>query len=137
MCGVPEAFAAASMIYGGFEAHQQKRAHAAGVESQTAYFQQKAALEEERLRRQARRAASRQRARYAKSGVRISGSPEDVMADLVGEGELDARLAGYSLRQQAGNLSREAASLRSDGDRALRGSLVNAGLMAGKSLFTK
>jgi len=53
-------------------------------------------LRADRLRRQARTFSAKQTAAFAKAGVRLTGSPLQVLADTAAELELDARIEEFN-----------------------------------------
>lgn len=119
MCGFTEAMMASSMILGGLNGYQQQQATAQRYDSQATFLRQKAAIEQERLRRLAKQQAARRRVSFATSGVQIAGSPTEVLARLAKDGAYEARLVGWDSGHRAGLLEADAASARRAGSNLL------------------
>ena len=71
-------------------AKQQAQAISDAAEYNAVRAEQEGQAKQSRLRRQARRKLSSQRVKFAKAGVRIEGSPLDLLAQNAAEFELDA-----------------------------------------------
>lgn len=70
------------------------------------------------IRKKAQSAFSTQRALYAKSGVKMEGSPAAVMLNTAKEYELDALYTDISAQYNVGNLRQTAAINRMEGESA-------------------
>lgn len=99
---------------------------------------QQAALEAQRTRRGTVRALGAQTAAFAKSGVQITGSAQDIMFDSAIEGEMDALLQLYrgdigarQERQTASDLRNQESQFRQSASAARTG----AGIRAGASIL--
>lgn len=79
-------------------ADQQRAVAKANAKAAT----QRAAIEEQRLREDRRRKLATARAKYGASGVSMTGSPLDVMADQFATAEQDALLVRYGGAAEAG-----------------------------------
>lgn len=104
---------------------QAQKAQARTLEGNAAIARQEAAREESEIRRRNRQVLGRQRARFAKSGLKLEGTPLLVQADTAAEGEMDALAARRGGEVRANQLS--------DRSRALRG---QAGASVGRTLLT-
>ncbi|MEQ8708340.1 MAG: hypothetical protein RIC36_05060 [Rhodospirillales bacterium] len=124
MCGVTETLMAAGTIMSAVGQYQQSQATADGYRRQSDFLSQKAAVDQERLRRKTRSDAARQRVRYATSGVQISGSPTEVQLNILKEGDLDARLVGWEARNRANSLQASASAASKAGENLLASSVV-------------
>jgi hypothetical protein len=105
---VAAATGTAVSAYGSIQAGRQAEETAkfnAALEAQKARAEmESAAYEEKQSRRERSRLLSRQAALYGKAGVKMEGSPLDVMAETAAEGELEAlmiRKYGATKAQQA------------------------------------
>lgn len=88
----------------------------------------KAMLNEERVRRRNRRLLGDQVVGFASSGVRIDvGTPLDVMAESVADGELDALTVRAGGQIKARDLNIQATLARKEGDQGFVNSLFGAG----------
>lgn len=78
--------------------------------------QQEGQFAADRIRKRNRLLLSRQRASYAKGGVTLDATPEDVITDSAIEGELDALAALYTgdVRATSAQARSELASARAD-----------------------
>jgi hypothetical protein len=119
MCGLPEAMMASKIILGGLGSYNRAQATARHHESQAAYLSQKAVVEQERLRRQARQQAARKRVGFAASGVQIAGSPTDVLAEIATESAYRARLAGWDVAHRTREHKADAEKARREGGNLL------------------
>lgn len=137
MCGFTEAMMASKIILGGLNSFHQGHATAGKYDAQAAYLGQKAAVEQERIRWEARRQAARKRVSFATSGVRISGSPSDVLADIATESGYQARLVGWDAAHRARQLESDAASSRRAGANLLGQSGFKVAAAYGEPLWDK
>jgi hypothetical protein len=81
------------------KAQQRVFEYNAAVNRQRAeMIQQAGALQVQRMRREKRKFASKQIAAYAKAGVRMTGSPLQVIADTATELEMDILIEDYNTR---------------------------------------
>ena len=88
----------------------------------------KAMLNEERVRRRNRRLLGDQVVGFASSGVRIDvGTPLDVMAESVADGELDALTVRAGGQIKARDLTIQGEFARKEGNQAFVSSLFGAG----------
>jgi hypothetical protein len=83
------------------------------------------------IRKQGRAITGAQRTRYAKAGVRMQGTPLEVMADTIEKVELDAintrlkgKFASKQLKTQAIFARQQAGAYRSAGDMAMFSSIL-------------
>ena len=119
MCGFSEAMMASSMILGGLKSYQQQQATAQRYDNQATFLRQKAAIEQERIRRLAKQQAARRRVSFATSGVQIAGSPTEVLARIAKDSAYEARLVGWNNGHRAGQLDADASSARRAGSNLL------------------
>lgn len=87
----------------------------------------RARFESERIRKRNLLVRGRQRAAYAKSGVEISGTPDDVMFDSELEGELDLLASQYVGAVTARGYEARARLSDAAGENARTNSYYNAG----------
>ncbi len=135
MCGVTETLMAAGTIMSTVGQYQQSKATADGYRRQSEFLTQKAAVEQERLRRKTRSDAARQRVRYATSGVQISGSPAEVQLNILKEGDLDARLVGWETANRANSLQADASAAGKAGESLLASSVVKTAGQYGEPFY--
>ncbi len=133
----PEAFLISAAV-GALGAIQEARASSAASEfnakiadNNAIVSEQNAAAEEKRQRRMAGRQAANSRVAIAASGVRLEGSPLDVLEDQALEAELDALNLRYGGQLQASNYRSQAQLERS----AARSARTQGFLSAGTSLL--
>jgi hypothetical protein len=96
---IAAAGAAASVVQGQQAADAQEKAleyNAAVQRNNAVSARQESTFAADRIRKRNRLLISKQKATYAKGGVLIDGTPEDVIFDSEIEGELDALAALYS-----------------------------------------
>lgn len=93
-------------------ARQQARA----LEETATRAREQAAFEESETRRGTRRLLGRQRALFAKSGVRAEGTPLDVRTQIAEEGELDALMRRRRGEAESENLLGRARSVRASSE---------------------
>lgn len=89
--------------------------------------QQQAASESRQLSRRNRLRAASRRARYAASGIELSGSAEDVMFDSAVQDELERQNALYRGELRAGRSKAEAGLQEAAGRNAVTSSYLSAG----------
>lgn len=94
------------------------------------------AREEARIRREGRRQASRNVTRVAKSGVRLEGSPLDVLVDNAGKVEREAIRVRQAKFLSAELLRKRANAIQDAGDLALISSSISGGRQAVKAFDT-
>jgi hypothetical protein len=92
------------------------RAQARTLEETATRAQEQAAFEESETRRSNRRLLGRQRALFAKSGVRVEGTPLDVQTQIAEEGELDALMRRRRGDAEAASLLGRARSVRASSE---------------------
>lgn len=144
--GVPEAVALLSLAGSGYAAysqHKQASAEQEAAEQAADYnasvIAEHSRLESSRKRRLAKRELAAQRVAYAKAGVRLEGSPLDVLASNAAAfeediffGELEAsRRAGYEHLQKKAAKAMGRAGRRAAGATLLTGGAGAAGTYYG------
>lgn len=140
MLGLITGILAALVSAGGvvYSAQQQKKtadyraklAEEAGEEVQAGTEVEKA-----RAEREGKRLLARQRAMYAKSGVKMEGSPLEVLADTQAELDLDQMIIEHGGMSRASAYEREGMFLRQQGKSAQTAGYIGAGssLLSGLS----
>lgn len=90
-------------------------------------------IDVERHRREVKRLKAIQRAKYAKAGVKMEGSPLEVLADTQAQADLDEMIIRYGGQVRAGAYEREGMFARRAGEAALTSGYIGAGssLLAG------
>lgn len=128
------AIAAAGAAAGAYSsvqaADQQEKAskYNAAVDRNNALNASRAAkYQADRIAKRNRLIAGKQRAGYAKAGIDLSGSAEDVMMDSAIEGELDRQVALYSGLTAAQSNEARARLSEFEGSSAKRAGYVRAG----------
>ncbi len=122
------------------QAKVEQDAFEASARFNTAVATREAAREEARVRRGSRRKLASQRVKFAKSGVRLEGSPLQVLTDNAAEFEVDAmnvRIDGHNqglLERQRAGVQSAAAERR--GRNLAGAALLRGGTQAGGSLLT-
>lgn len=127
LAGIGTALSTAQMLQSGFSASAEAEASAQFMAQDAAIAHQQAALQEDQERRVSGRRRSTLRAKAAKSGVKIEGSPLLVIEEETERGEIDALSARYG-----GNLRGRDAEARANltatrGRNRLASSLLGAG----------
>lgn len=87
---------------------------------------------EDRLRRQKKQAISTQTARFLKAGVKLEGTPLEVLADTATQFEEDIAITKYDARVNVARLQAGAEAQRIAGKEAM----FKAGLMAGGTVLS-
>jgi len=120
-------FSVGSALFQGFSQYQAANAAAkqASINARTAIAE--AAAMESRQRRASAMDISAGAAGYGASGVRMEGSPLDIMEQSAYNAELDALTTRWKGQVEATNYRNEAAMARASGRNALIGGFINAG----------
>lgn len=133
---------AVASAWGSIQAGRQQQATAkfnAELETQRARAEmESAAYEEKQVRRERSRLLSRQAALYGKAGVKMEGSPLDVMAETAAESELEALMTRKYGAVKAGQALSQAQIDRFMGRAGAQAGYLRAGttlLTAGGSLL--
>jgi len=79
-----------------------------------------------RMKLQGKKLRSAQAAGYAKAGVRLEGSPLDVMIESAANVELDMFIEQYNAQTQVSQLMNQASQMEKMGKRAVKNSYFNA-----------
>ena len=103
-------------------AYTAKLAEEAGEESKAM-----AALEVERHRDKIKRLKSSQKASYAKSGVKLEGSPLEVLADTQAQADLDEMIIRHGGQAESSAYGAQAMLSRMKGRSASTAGYINAG----------
>lgn len=126
--------AIASAGFGAYSAIQQGKAQEAAEKYNAAVSRNnaqmaadKARFEADRVRKRNLLLRGRQRAAFAKSGVDISGSPEDVLFDSEIEGQLDLLAVKYTGEVTSRAHASQAELHKTAGRNAVTNSYFNAG----------
>lgn len=127
MAWVAAGFAAASALSQGLAANKAAQFNAAVLGQNAALARQQGEMEAEQIRRLGRKRIGEARAAYAASGVRMTGSALDVLADSERQVELDAATARWNAELRASGMQSQAALSRMQGRAALTSSLLQAG----------
>ncbi len=85
-----------------------------------------ARLEIAKIRKASNSMFSKQRALYAKAGVRLEGSPSEVMLESLKEGEVDAIITGLNAEYFGMQKSAEAAIYRIEGQGAINDQITSS-----------
>ena len=88
----------AGQITQGIQANRAQQFNAAVSRANAQAVRQSADLDIQRQRKAARRLKGAQIAGYAKAGVRLEGSPLEVLLDSASEAELDIMITDYNAR---------------------------------------
>lgn len=112
---------------------QQSRAQAASLKAQAEYAErqremelQKGGYEAGRANDQSTRAIDRMRGQYLSSGIALSGSVTDVIADSALEASLDEQAIKYGATVRADNLAFEAGLARANAKSVRQAGVMNA-----------
>ena len=118
---------AGSMIYSAQQ--QRKTADYRAQLAEEAGEEVKAGTEVDKARaeREGKRLLARQRAMYAKSGVKMEGSPLEVLADTQAELDLDQMIIEHGGQSRASAYERKGMFLRQAGRSAQQASYIRAG----------
>ena len=123
---------ATGQITQGIQANRASQFNAAVSRANAQAIRQSADLDIYRQKKTARRLKGAQIAGYAKAGVRLEGSPLEVLLDSASEAELDMMITDYNARVGIAQAEAEAKQYERAGKVALR-----QGLFAGvKTLLT-
>ena len=86
----------------------------AGVsDTQAALVKRRATIEEARTRKTGKRLMGTQRAKFAKAGVRVAGTPTEVISQTAADIELEALMIRSNAMQEAAALKAGARDIRS------------------------
>src|SRR5690242_7903072 len=133
MTWVPIAAAAASAVgslVSGVSQYGQARGQAAYANANAGLAEQQAQSQAQVIREKARRLSGQNRAAIGASGVDISGSFLDALADSDIDAELDAQTALWNGKIEAANQRAQAKAARASGTSALIGGIFGAGTAA-------
>lgn len=97
--------------------------------------EQEGATESARLRRRNRRLLSSQRVKFAKAGVRLEGTPMEVLAQNAAELELDAANVSIAARNTSELEQMRASNARRQGKRSARASILGGSARAAGTAF--
>ena len=128
MAGIPllaTAAAGASLLQG-FTANQAAKQEASLMDQQAQLAQQEASAEADRRATEARKFLAQQKLAYIKNGVRLTGSPLDVLDETISESQKDVNSVVSSGNARANLYSAKAAQTRNAGRSALIGGFGNA-----------
>lgn len=127
LAGVGVALGALQTLQSGLAASAEAKSRAQFLEQDAAIAQQQAALQEDQARRDSERQRGSLRARAAKSGVKLQGSPLLAIEEEAVLGELDALSARYGGNLRARDARAEASLTAARGRNQLTNSLLGAG----------
>ena len=97
------------------------------AQRQAEAYGKQAELEKYRIERRKRQLMGKQRALYAKAGVRLEGSPLEVLADTEAQFELDKAIVEYNKRLNVGRYKAQASMYKKMGKQALMSGIIKAG----------
>jgi hypothetical protein len=126
------AVSAAGSLVSGVSQYGQAKSQAAYVKANADLAEEQGESEAALIREKARRLSGQNRAAIGASGVDISGSFLDALADSDIDAELDAQTALWNRKAEASNYSARAAQSRASGF----GALISGGLGAGSEALT-
>lgn len=106
-------------IIGGVQANRAAQFNASVSKANAQAIRQSAEFDIGRQRREAKRLKSKQIAGYAKAGVRLEGSPLEVLLSSASEAELDAMIIDYNARVGIAQAGAQARQYRRIGKTAL------------------
>jgi hypothetical protein len=121
---------AVGSIVSGVSQHSQAKSQAAYADANAELAEQQGQSEAQAVREKARRLAGQSRAAIGASGVDISGSFLDALADSDIDAELDAQTAVWNSKLDARNQRVQAKAARAQGGSALVGGFFGAGSSA-------
>ena len=124
------ALSAVGSIASGIAQSSEARRQAAYADANADLAKQQGRSEAQVIREKARRLAGQNRAAIGASGVDISGSFLDALADSDIDAELDAQTALWNSKLEARNYRAQAKSVRAQGRSALIGGIFGAGTSA-------
>ena len=133
MTWVPIAAAAVSAVgslASGVSQYGQAKSQARYADANARLAEQQAESQAAVIREKARRLSGQNRAAIGASGVDISGSFLDALADSEIDAELDAQTAQWNGKIDAANARAEAKAARASGTSALVGGIFGAGTSA-------
>lgn len=96
------------------------------AERQSQMELQKGAYESSRLSDQNNRKLAEMRSQYLSSGIALSGSPTDIIADSATEASLDEQAIKYGAKVQSDNLAFESGLAKSNAGSAMVGGILGA-----------
>jgi hypothetical protein len=126
------AVSAAGSLVSGVSQYGQAKSQAAYVKANADLAEEQGESEAALIREKARRLSGQNRAAIGASGVDISGSFLDALADSDIDAELDAQTALWNRKAEASNYRARAAQSRASGF----GALISGGLGAGSEALT-
>jgi len=121
------AVSAAAAVSRANAARDQGNDAAAQAETQAQTVRQEAGRNAADLRRRNDALLARQRVRYASGGIRLSGSPLDLLADAASESELAIQDTLYRGESEASGLTVRGETARRRGKEARRQGLLSTG----------
>jgi hypothetical protein len=124
---VPAVVAAAGAIAGAVAQYGQAKNQAAYAKTNARLAEQQGESEAALIREKARRISGENRAALAATGVDISGSFLDALADSDIDAELDAQTAIWSRKLDETNYRNLAKTTLSKGQQELKSSVIGAG----------
>jgi hypothetical protein len=124
------AVSAAGSLVSGVSQYSQGRSEAATAKTNAGLADQQAKSQAQVIREEARRLSGQNRAAIGASGVDISGSFLDALADSDIDAELDAQTALWNGKLEAANQRAQAKVSRAGGASALVGGIFGAGTSA-------
>lgn len=133
---IAAAGAATSAVRANQQADAQQKAfeYNAAVERNNAILaKRESGFQADRIRKRNRILLSRQKATYAKGGVALDGTPEDVIFDSAIEGELDALAALYTgdVRSLSAKQEAERQTARASAVENARAMTMSSGILSG------
>jgi hypothetical protein len=126
------AVSAAGSLVSGVSQYGQAKSQAAYAKANADMAEEQGESEAALIREKARRLSGQNRAAIGASGVDISGSFLDALADSDIDAELDAQTALWNRKAEASNYRARAAQSRASGF----GALISGGLGAGSEALT-
>jgi hypothetical protein len=126
------AVSAAGSLVSGVSQYGQAKSQAAYAKANADLAEEQGESEAALIREKARRLSGQNRAAIGASGVDISGSFLDALADSDIDAELDAQTALWNRKAEASNYRARAAQSRASGF----GALISGGLGAGSEALT-
>ena len=97
------------------------------AEQQASLARKRGEIEADQQRRKAKRLSAQQRALYGASGVKLTGSPAQVLIDTAMEQEFDARMIEYNASIESMNAMSDASISLMKAQQARSSSYMNAG----------
>ncbi|HEU0070939.1 MAG TPA: hypothetical protein VFS04_06570 [Alphaproteobacteria bacterium] len=121
------ALSAASTVAQGVAANNTARAQAQAMRQNADIIRQRAAVEEDKYRRQTSKLLGRQRALFANAGVNLDGSPLLAQEETAANAELEALTMRHTGDLEAANQLNQAMLTRLKGRTALVSGFTGAG----------